>query len=249
MFTSLFSFWKAVESGICGLLCASSDVCRSQMCAEVISFKLPCVAPESRKPRSRLLAKMERESLICASDVLPLKLKQVALQILRSVVDTKQTLDHVEFFAGFANVTREFKDAGYVALSYEVTQGRVYQNLLTDAGFLAACAYVLKLKPGGSLLLAPVCSSWVTINRGTSLRSPSNPLGNTDLQYIRDANQMVRFTNNPHRPIATSTFQPYCLSSCTVNPLQSNASSMLQPHSLNSPRPAPTPEPYSVLLC
>ena len=141
-----------------------------------------------------------QKALIMASETLPLKLKQVALQILSAPLDCTQTLDHIAYFAGFANVTREFKDQGFVALSFEVKHDRQYQNILTDAGFLLACLYILKLKPSGSILLAPVCSSWVTINRGTSLRTPSNPLGNTDLKYIEEANRMVRLGSYHSHP-------------------------------------------------
>ena len=40
-------------------------------------------------------------------------------------------------------------------------------------------------------MLAPVCSSYVWINRGTSRRCISRPLGNTRKTYIKVANVMV----------------------------------------------------------
>ena len=130
-------------------------------------------------------------ALLFFSPNLPRQLQKVALEILASPLDTQQTLDHVEFFAGFGNVTRAFRDAGLSALSYELKQDRTYQNILTDPGFIAAMVYILKLKPGACMLAAPVCSSWVTINRGTSMRSTTTPLGREALDYVADANKMV----------------------------------------------------------
>ena len=90
-----------------------------------------------------------------SSPTLPRKLQMVALQVLACVsLDTSQTLDHVEVFAGFAKVTRVFLDAGVSALSCELRQDAVFQNLFTHS--------LLKLKPGGCLLAAPVCSSWAS---------------------------------------------------------------------------------------
>lgn len=41
------------------------------------------------------------------------------------------------------------------------------------------------------VLLGVVCSSWVSINRGTSKRSILCPSGDERHQYVKDANNMV----------------------------------------------------------
>jgi len=116
----------------------------------------------------------------------------LALTVIRACnLDHKQTLHHVEYFAGKQAVTNAFQAAGLVAMSFERDRDMVHQNLLTDAGFLTAFLYTMKILDGGGTLAAPVCSSWTFMNRGTSKRSVDKPLGNTRLSYIQDANVMV----------------------------------------------------------
>lgn len=55
-----------------------------------------------------------------------------------------------------------------------------------------ALVLVLRIRPGGLLWLAPVCSSWVFLCLGTSKRHKFfNMLGDTDLEFVRKANIMV----------------------------------------------------------
>jgi hypothetical protein len=53
---------------------------------------------------------------------------------------------------------------------------------------------LLRLAPSGFHLTAPVCSSFTWINRYSSGRSTSSPLGNTTRPRIATANQMVTRT-------------------------------------------------------
>ena len=64
-------------------------------------------------------------------------------------------------------------------------------DMLSAEGFLHALMLIRRLKPSSLVHLAPVCSSWVWVNRGTSKRSREHPLGDTSLAYICQANQMV----------------------------------------------------------
>lgn len=43
----------------------------------------------------------------------------------------------------------------------------------------------------GACLLAPVCSSWVFMNRATSMRTFASPLGDPQSVGVQDANRMV----------------------------------------------------------
>ena len=101
------------------------------------------------------------------------------------------TLDGVEFFAGVASWTKEMRNAGLKIGTFELQDG---QDILSAEGLLLALELLLSCKPGGIAHWATVCSSWVTINRGTSQRSPDNVLGNERYEYIRLANIMVSRT-------------------------------------------------------
>ena len=84
------------------------------------------------------------------------------------------------------------QQVGLRACSFDKYTVRGSVDLLTDDGFAIALMCVLCLVPGSGLLwMAPVCSSWVYLNRATSQRSPLGIYGNTKLGYVRDANLMV----------------------------------------------------------
>ncbi|CAL1138490.1 unnamed protein product [Cladocopium goreaui] len=64
-------------------------------------------------------------------------------------------------------------------------------DIMTPQGFAHALYQVLSLKPGSSLFLAPVCSTWVWVARGSTLRSEAMPLGWERYSSVLTANQMV----------------------------------------------------------
>lgn len=100
-------------------------------------------------------------------------------------------LDFVEFFAGQQAVSNAMKDAALVAAVFELKLDPIGQNMLTDLGFANAMNLCLSLKPGAGCLMAPVCSTWTFMNRGTSKRSLACPYGNTAVQSVQEGNTMV----------------------------------------------------------
>ncbi|CAK8998358.1 unnamed protein product [Durusdinium trenchii] len=64
-------------------------------------------------------------------------------------------------------------------------------DFMTPEGFVNAVFQVLRLSPGSSLTLAPVCSTWVWVSRGSTKRSRALPLGNTGAPSVRLGNLMV----------------------------------------------------------
>ena len=52
-------------------------------------------------------------------------------------------------------------------------------------------ACVLREAPNSMNMLAPVCGSWSTINRGTSRRSPINPEGRSGLDHVWQGTMMI----------------------------------------------------------
>ena len=89
-------------------------------------------------------------------------------------------------------VTNAFLQDGQVAIPFELKNDPLFQSMNTDYGFIAACLYNLKIVDGGGFLAAPVCSSWVWVNRATSGRSVSDPLGRWRRHaYVHEANVQV----------------------------------------------------------
>jgi len=74
--------------------------------------------------------------------------------------------------------------------SYEILKCETW-NMVSPIGFAHALTLLHRLRPGSLVHLAPVCSSWTWMNRGTSKRSKERPLGDESLAYIQDANRMV----------------------------------------------------------
>lgn len=64
-------------------------------------------------------------------------------------------------------------------------------DMIGDEGFILAIQLLKRLRPSSLVHFAPVCSSWTWVNRGTAKRSRLDPLGDTSLAYVREANRMV----------------------------------------------------------
>ena len=103
--------------------------------------------------------------------------------------------DGIELFAGCMAITAAFQAIGYLFIPFEIKLSR-RMDINSQVGFSVALRMMLRLRrnKGSIVWLAPVCSSWTWTNRGTSLRSPLDPEGNTEHKYIRDANLMVSRT-------------------------------------------------------
>ena len=66
---------------------------------------------------------------------------------------------------------------GMPCVPFELEDNPQLYDFTSAKGFALAVALCLSLRAGGFLLAAPVCSSWVWLNRGTSLRCEFCPLG------------------------------------------------------------------------
>ena len=78
-------------------------------------------------------------------------------------------LDFAELFAGAGSVHRHMKELGYQgrAMDREYCEDH---DILTPLGFVVAARIAASIRPGGVLWLAPPCSSWVWLTRGSSGR-------------------------------------------------------------------------------
>ena len=58
-------------------------------------------------------------------------------------------LHGVEYFAGVANIQKTMMKRGWQCLGYDKLQDKVGQDLNTDAGFMAAIAWAMRIQLGG----------------------------------------------------------------------------------------------------
>jgi hypothetical protein len=102
-------------------------------------------------------------------------------------------LDFVEYFAGHRQVTKANLRRHHISVPYEILDDPQLCDYTGDSGFGFAAELAAMLNPcnGGASLSAPVCSTWVMINVGTSGRSCTRPLGNAHYPSVKAANMMV----------------------------------------------------------
>ena len=80
---------------------------------------------------------------------------------------------------------------GCTTASFEIEDDPEKYNFISPRGFMIALMLCLQIVEGGGFLAAPVCSTWIWLNRGTSRRSRGLPLGVTCVQPVAEANEQV----------------------------------------------------------
>ena len=110
-------------------------------------------------------------------------LQFVFVLMMASSYNTGIRPQQTEFFAGLHEATKAAWRVGRTAIPFDVVLG-ASMDMLDPIGFLHAAQQTLRTTE--SVILAPVCSSWVAVNVGTSQRSKSRPLGDTSRPYIKD---------------------------------------------------------------
>ncbi|CAK9058804.1 unnamed protein product [Durusdinium trenchii] len=106
-------------------------------------------------------------------------------------LDWDATLEHCELFSGRAAVTMAEREEGRACAAFDYTYDNIYHDMNGPEGFTHALYHVLRLEPGSFLTLAPVCSTWVFMSRGSTGRSKSFPLGNLSAPSVQAGNCMV----------------------------------------------------------
>ena len=108
-----------------------------------------------------------------------------------AVAQPRRELDLLEICCGKGALFKSAKLLGLQAEGMDVTINPQQHNLLSTEGFLHAVKGVLRLRRNSLLWGGLPCSTWVWINRGTSQRSRSNPLGNRSIPSVASANELV----------------------------------------------------------
>eukprot|EP00969_Alexandrium_andersonii_P021278 929209-Alexandrium_andersonii.AAC.1 len=94
-------------------------------------------------------------------------------------------------FSGRQSVTNARLAANKVAVPFDISRDVHYNDINNSCGFLHALHMLMKVRPGGAHFTAPVCSSWVFMNRSTSKRSATRPGGDTSSPSVSYSNKMV----------------------------------------------------------
>ena len=97
----------------------------------------------------------------------------------------------MELFAGCHSICNGVRRLGLSAVSLDFSTVSYYDDINSTTGFLRALTYVIGLLPMGLLWLAPPCSSWVFMSRGSTHRTHESPLGNLAFEKVRAANMQV----------------------------------------------------------
>ena len=130
---------------------------------------------------------IQRLRMCRAPTVLAILLGFLAMKLPSESLDMEK-YRFVEFFAGDAQSSAAWLDQGDSVASVDVKFDAKY-NILAPHGFLVHMVKAVQCDLCS--LMAPVCSSWGPINRGTSGRSLGNPAGRTSLKYVKESNTMA----------------------------------------------------------
>lgn len=125
-----------------------------------------------------------RQPLVIHGLTLPHVLTSAAWQPLR------RDLDVVEVWSGCASVVQAARRQGMRAEPFDLVNGPG-QNILTKEGFSAALNLTMRIRPGGLLAMAPVCSSFVFANMSNTKRKRGHLEGDTSYLPVSNGNAMA----------------------------------------------------------
>ncbi|CAK9023990.1 unnamed protein product, partial [Durusdinium trenchii] len=111
--------------------------------------------------------------------------------------------DWVEFFADNANCTAcirklRLKGAKFDLKCHKASGGHKsnYMDINSSSGFILCIIFLLKCKPNDFLAWVGIkCSSWTSMNKGTSARSACSSTGNCSMPSVLEANRMLERTS------------------------------------------------------
>ena len=123
-----------------------------------------------------------------------------------SVLDSaseQRDLDVVELWSGVESIVSAARAAGFTAMPFDKFRNEgvtdtddpeTTEDILLEAGFRRALSLVLRLRSGGLLWMAPVCSSWIFLNLSRTMRTKiGGPKFRGNLKYlpVRHGNLMA----------------------------------------------------------
>ena len=107
-------------------------------------------------------------------------------------IDTTESLEGVEFYAGRRTIQREFTRFGYgFARAFDRDYDPKSQDFTLPLGFVNALVLCLKLKAMGLSFWETVCSTWIFMSRASTHRTELRQMGEKRFKPVSDANVMV----------------------------------------------------------
>jgi hypothetical protein len=100
-------------------------------------------------------------------------------------------LEVVEVWSGVEAVARVASRKGFRVQAFDFVRSPS-EDITAEAGFHTALTYVLRLRQGGLLGLAPVCSSFIFPNSCNTKRTLDNVEGDTSYEPVRIGNLMAQ---------------------------------------------------------
>ena len=123
-----------------------------------------------------------------------------------SVLDSaneQRDLDVAELWSGVEAIVSAARVAGFTAEPFDkfrvpgvtdTDDPDTTEDILLEAGFRRALSLVLRLRPGGLLWMAPVCSSWIFLNLKNTMRTRVRGprfQGNLKFLPVQEGNRMA----------------------------------------------------------
>ena len=122
---------------------------------------------------------------------LPLIFGCIVAALMAGINPPQKTLDVLEVFSGVGRiVSTAQEDYGLQARGFDLIHG-TSEDVNTTPGFITLIRLVLSLKPGALATWGTPCSTWVSINAGTSGRTNNFPQGHEWIPSVQQANEQV----------------------------------------------------------
>ena len=102
-------------------------------------------------------------------------------------------MDMVEWFCGMKELTMAAARAGCKAAGFDMNRDAERQNMNSEIGLVFALQFARRLHKCIESLgwFGTVCSSWIFLSRGTTLRTLHRPRGNVLEYCVREGNRMT----------------------------------------------------------
>ena len=150
---------------------------------------------QGKTSEERHAAAMSMCQLFLAFGVPHLIIQLIGMLMISGLVDGASPLDCVEYFAGVQSIVRAFQKYKFNAVAYEITLNDIYFDINSCQGFIVALSLAMRLTPGTYAHLAPVCSTWIWLSRGSTKRKVWDILGQAVTagggSSVADANKMI----------------------------------------------------------
>ena len=150
-----------------------------------------------QRPGSNVMERTAAAATICRLVVFGLTVGAVLNN--PDFLNLPRDLDCFEVWSGAQSVANAASARGFSAAAFDISRvpgatdvshGKSTEDILTRDGFMRAVHLTMRLRRGGLLWLAPVCSSFVFLNVANTMRSASNYAGNVAYGPVREGNQM-----------------------------------------------------------